>query len=231
MKPTEFDQMLASAVIEMSREPTLPATLDRLVALVVDTVESCEASVVLFEHRSQVTVVASDENLRDLVAEHVDLESAPAWTAHAQQRQIYVPDVSLDFRWPTLGEELSHGLGIHSLYAVPLTRPGKPWGALVAYSKRVDAFDAEEQATVRILAMHATAVVADAVQHQQLEDALSSRTVIGQATGIVMERSRLDATAAFGVLRKLSQDQNVKLRDIAGRVVETGDVGRPASES
>jgi AmiR/NasT family two-component response regulator len=231
MKHTEFDQMLASAVLEMSREPTLPATLDRLVALVVDTVESCEAAVVLYEHQSEVTVVASDENLRDLVAEHVELESAPAWTAHTQQEQVYVPDVALDFRWPALGEELSQRLGIHSLYAVPLTRRDRPWGALVAYGKTVDAFDAEEQATVRILAMHATAVVADAVQHRQLEDALSSRTVIGQATGIVMERFGLDAAAAFAVLRKLSQDENVKLRHVAGRVVDTGDLGVPNPDS
>ena len=67
MKPTSFDQMLASALLEMTSEPTLPATLDRIAALVVEMVESCDAAaVVLLEDHASATVVASDETLRDL---------------------------------------------------------------------------------------------------------------------------------------------------------------------
>ena len=113
---------------------------------------------------------------------------------------------------------------MHSLYALPLTRSGRPLGVLLAFAKTAGAFDEEDQETARILAIHATAQVADAVEHQQLERALSSRTVIGQATGIVMERYGLDSVKAFGVLRRLSQTENVKLRDIAAQVVESGQV-------
>jgi len=225
MKPTSFDQMLASALLEMTSEPTLPATLDRVVALVVEMVESCDAaSVVLLEDHESATVVASDETLRDLMLDHPDLESTPAWTVHQRQEPVHSADLTLDFRWPAMGEELSRRLGIHSLYALPLTHSERPLGVLMAFAKTTGAFGEDEQETVRILAIHATAQLADAVEHQQLERALSSRTVIGQATGIVMERYGLDSVRAFGVLRRLSQTENVKLREIASQVVDSGQV-------
>jgi len=225
MKPTSFDQMLASALLEMTSEPTLPATLDRIAALVVEMVESCDAAaVVLLEDHASATVVASDETLRDLLVDRADLESTPAWTVHQRQEPVHSADLTLDFRWPGMREELGRRLGMHSLYALPLTRSGRPLGVLLAFAKTAGAFDEEDQETARILAIHATAQVADAVEHQQLERALSSRTVIGQATGIVMERYGLDSVKAFGVLRRLSQTENVKLRDIAAQVVESGQV-------
>lgn len=226
MKPSTFDQVLASAVLEWTRDRTLPATLDHLVNLMVDVMETCDAAaVMLIGDRGVPSVVASDETLRELVCDHLSRESAAAWTAHVSQAPVHSPDVACDPRWPSLGAALSGTLGIHSLYAMPLAAPDRQLGALVIYAKGVDAFDAEDQETANILALHATVVLADAVEHEQLRTALNSRTVIGQATGIVMERFSLDATTAFGVLRRLSQAQNVKLRDIAAHVIETGKVG------
>ena len=104
MKPTTFNQMLASAVLEMTSEPTIPATLERVVTLVVEAIESCDAAAALhFENQTRATVVASDESLRDLVTDHVELKSAPAWTAHAEQEPVYSADLAVDSRWPALG--------------------------------------------------------------------------------------------------------------------------------
>ena len=58
----------------------------------------------------------------------------------------------------------------------------------------------------------------------QLQQALLSRDVIGQAKGILMERQRITADEAFDVLRKASQHLNVKLRNLAEHVVETGEI-------
>ena len=55
-----------------------------------------------------------------------------------------------------------------------------------------------------------------------LEEALRSRDVIGQAKGILMERFHLTPDQAFEQLRMASQQLNVKLRELAVRVAETG---------
>ena len=50
------------------------------------------------------------------------------------------------------------------------------------------------------------------------------RTVIGQATGILMERFDLPPDRAFSVLSRMSQQQNVKLRELAEQIVTTRTV-------
>ena len=57
----------------------------------------------------------------------------------------------------------------------------------------------------------------------QLRQALDAHRLIGQATGIMMERHRLSPARAFDLLRVASQTRNIKLRELAGRVVETGE--------
>jgi hypothetical protein len=54
--------------------------------------------------------------------------------------------------------------------------------------------------------------------------ALGTREIIGQAEGILIERERITADQAFQVLRKASQHLNVKLREVARYVVETGEI-------
>jgi hypothetical protein len=56
-------------------------------------------------------------------------------------------------------------------------------------------------------------------ENDQLKRALETRDVIGQAKGMIMERFSVDAVAAFAMLRKLSQDSNTRLTDIAERLV------------
>lgn len=56
----------------------------------------------------------------------------------------------------------------------------------------------------------------------QLRDAVEAHRIIGQATGILMERHRLTAALAFDRLRTASQNRNIKVREIAGRIVDTG---------
>ncbi|MCU1536031.1 MAG: sensor hybrid histidine kinase [Humibacillus sp.] len=61
-----------------------------------------------------------------------------------------------------------------------------------------------------------------AAKEEQLEQAIESHRVIGQAVGILIERHRATAVSAFEMLREASLDRNIKLREIAQRVVESG---------
>ena len=63
--------------------------------------------------------------------------------------------------------------------------------------------------------------------------AIARRTIIGQAEGILMERFSLDADQAFNVLRRVSQDSQRKLYEVAADLVRTGqlpaDAGSPGT--
>jgi AmiR/NasT family two-component response regulator len=51
---------------------------------------------------------------------------------------------------------------------------------------------------------------------------LLSRDVIGQAKGILMERLKVTPEDAFDLLRRASQQLNIKLREVARGLAETG---------
>ncbi|MGB3954190.1 MAG: ANTAR domain-containing protein [Brooklawnia sp.] len=56
---------------------------------------------------------------------------------------------------------------------------------------------------------------------------MSARDVIGQAKGILMERMKIPPDRAFDVLRSSSQHLNLKLREVARRLAETGELQHP----
>ena len=71
----------------------------------------------------------------------------------------------------------------------------------------------------------------DATDRETLEDriehlvlALEHRTVIGQATGILMERYQLTSHAAFKTLLRVSSEKNRKVHDLAQELVASGQV-------
>jgi AmiR/NasT family two-component response regulator len=75
-----------------------------------------------------------------------------------------------------------------------------------------------------IFATHAAVAMAHEQEQQDLRTAVSTREVIGQAQGILMERFRITSDMAFRLLVRASQDTNRKLRDIADELTSTGQL-------
>ena len=86
------------------------------------------------------------------------------------------------------------------------------------------AFDDDSVELGLVYAAHTSVAWNSMRREQQFRSALASRDVIGQAKGMLMERFNIDAVAAFQLLRRLSQESNTRLVDIAERLVAT----RPA---
>ena len=63
-----------------------------------------------------------------------------------------------------------------------------------------------------------------------LRDAIATRTIIGQATGLLAGQLNLTTPAAWRVMRRLSNETNIKLRDIARALVDAHD-GRGAPDA
>jgi hypothetical protein len=114
-------------------------------------------------------------------------------------------------------------------------------GWLSLYGHLPAAFGAIDRARGHLLATLAGLALdsasdraADLLRVDNLREALRTRELIGQAQGILMERERISADEAFDVLRRASQHVNVKLREIAQTLVDTGvspDVGREPKPS
>lgn len=94
--------------------------------------------------------------------------------------------------------------------------------ALNFYAESPRVFDDDSVEMGLIFAAHTTLAWNMLRREQQFQSALAGRDIIGQAKGMLMERFDIDAVAAFNLLRRLSQDSNVRISEIARRVVAAG---------
>jgi AmiR/NasT family two-component response regulator len=97
---------------------------------------------------------------------------------------------------------------------------------LNAYSRRAKAFTETDAEVVHLLCGHASVALAASKTKEDLRLALGTRTLIGQAEGVLMHAFDIDAEKAFAYMRRLSQDENVKLVKIAERIIENRDALR-----
>lgn len=133
-------------------------------------------------------------------------------------------DIEREARWRKFGPACAaHGYrAVLSTALLPDARPPQLSGALNIYSRHTEGFDATDADRALLLATHASlalahtrAVTTADLQAAHLRNAIDSRDVIGQAKGILMNRRGIGAEEAFEILRRTSQDLNVKLADLA----------------
>jgi GAF domain-containing protein len=134
-------------------------------------------------------------------------------------------DLAHDERWPKFVERSIQETSVRSMFGTRIFLSGKDRGALNFYADEPNVFD---QLDIGIGAMLST-IASVALQHSMeqqrrvnLEIALESSRVIGMAMGIIMSSHLVTADQAFDTLRRLSQESNRKLRDVAFDVAETG---------
>jgi hypothetical protein len=103
-------------------------------------------------------------------------------------------------------------------------------GALNLYSTRVGVFD-DAGEVGSLFAHQAGLAVAYAEQVTTLAEAVKTRTVIGQAVGIVMERYDMNDEHAFAYLKRVSSHGNVKLGLVAEELVASSRVNTAAPDA
>lgn len=112
-------------------------------------------------------------------------------------------------------------LGLLSALSLKLYTADRTAGALNLFGYEPRLWNSEAETIGMVLAAHAASAILASRESEQLQSALSTRDRIGQAKGIIMERFKIDDVRAFEMLRKLSQDTNTKLVDVAHRVIDT----------
>ena len=232
---------LANAFVGIARslssEPTVLATLQRIVDFAVATIEGCDlAGIFLLSGTGVATPVYSEPLALEADTAQQEAGQGPCLDALRGETIVYAQDLADDSRWPIFGPRAA-ALGLRSLLSCRLFTDGT-LGALNLYARVPGAYGLMDRTRAVVFAAHAGIALgaAQALESvtaslqgevnlvENLRSALASREVIGQAEGILIERERITPEQAFGVLRQASQHLNIKLREIAQYVVDTGEV-------
>ncbi|MGA2530770.1 MAG: GAF and ANTAR domain-containing protein [Acidimicrobiales bacterium] len=232
----------AGAFTEIARSlflaDSLQHTLKTAVDLCVVTIEACElAGALLFEGGAISARVGSDPVVDEIDAIQVRTGEGPCLDAIVRRLPFYADELGADARWPNFAPAAA-ARGIRSLLALPMAADGT-WGAINLYARYPQAFGVIDRARGLLLASMAGFACATARSHEDekrlaenLHTALVTRELIGQAQGILIERERITGDQAFHILRQASQHLNIKLREVAQDLVDTGqrpDTGSPTS--
>ncbi|MFF3886525.1 GAF and ANTAR domain-containing protein [Streptomyces sp. NPDC001914] len=221
----KFAMALADMARDLLAQDTVQATLDRIVEHAKVLINDCDEAGILTVRRGEVSALAATGDVvREADRIQQELQEGPCFDAVTDRRQLYViEDLSRPYeRWSRFAPELRK-LGMGSVMGFLLFTDEDALGALNVYSHTPDVFDEAAQRAGWILAAHAAVALSAARKQQQLGHALETRHEIGEAMGILMERHGLSEENAFAVLKKASQDHNIKLREIARTVCETGE--------
>ncbi len=151
-------------------------------------------------------------------------DEGPCVEAALDEVIVRTDDFRSEKRWPKYSPAVVE-LGVLSGVSFKLYTASRTAGALNLFAFKPNAFDGEAETIGTVLAAHAAAAVLASREGEELQSALTTRDRIGQAKGIIMERYGVDDIRAFEMLRRLSQDSNTRLVDIAQRVIETRGSG------
>lgn len=202
----------------------LDETLQRVVDLAIGYIDDCDGATMMLVRGGRVTTPASTStDARGADLAQYRSGQGPCLTAMREHRQVVIEDIQTDDRWPQWRDEVTK-LGWSSMIGLRLFVADETMGALNLYSRTTGAFDERTQAMADILASLAAVAMKAAISEAGLHSALESRDVIGQAKGVLMERQRLSGEQAFDHLRQMSNHHNVKLREIAHQITESGEI-------
>jgi GAF domain-containing protein len=229
---------LQNALLEADTVEQFLHELAVLAARTVGEGEGMSCGMALRRRGRPVSATACSDPLAS-EADRVQYQSddGPALHALRHARSVNVRDTATASRWPRFCRE-AESLGIRSCYAAPLIHDGEPAGAIMLYARRPGAFGQEETRRAEEFASHAAGALTLSLrmasctdQNDQLRSSIVSRAVIDQALGVIMATERCPQDKAFAMLRRVSQNSNVKVSDLAATIVTrvSGEPPKPTA--
>jgi AmiR/NasT family two-component response regulator len=216
---------LAHAARVFCAQQSLGETMTQVAGLAIEIVPGVDAAgLSVFDRHARDSVV-TDSFAGACEAVQFRLGRGPAVERALGDDVVVVDDLVKDARWPELTARL-HRLGVRALVACHLSGERVAPARLNLYARQPLPPDAVEVAA--LYAVHASVAMVHASEVAQLKDAMTTREHIGQAIGVLMHQHQLAPERVFEVLVHVSQELNIKLRDVAKIVLESridpGDV-------
>ncbi|MEV0431543.1 GAF and ANTAR domain-containing protein [Micromonospora sp. NPDC050495] len=210
----------------LADSPHVDVFLDQVVRVAAEVVAPTVACGLTVRRDGGAGTVSASADLAAQADEiQYGADEGPCLHALRSGTVVEVVDLRQDERWRGYREHALR-LGILSSLSLPMTIDGETVGALNLYATDRAAFDEPAHRHAVAFTDQATAALAvllrhadQALLHQQLTDAMASRSVIDQALGVLMGQQRCTAAEAFALLRQASQHRNRKLRDVATEII------------
>ncbi|MFW6188248.1 MAG: ANTAR domain-containing protein [Actinomycetota bacterium] len=172
------------------------------------------------------TVASSNARAEVLDEIQYDCGDGPCLTAARQQLIVHAPDLA-EGPWPEYGQAAA-AQGVHSAVAAPFDLPGPDKAALNVYAGSRNAFDEDAIAAITqevVAASTALRLALRLARHRETETdltaAMTSRTAIDVAVGIVIGQQGCTQQEAFDLLTAAAGRRGIKVRELAAEFVET----------
>jgi hypothetical protein len=214
---------IASAVRKINHaDASVDATLEAIALAARDSIPGFDLAGISTVDRdgTATTRAVSDPLVMKFDQLQYSLGEGPCLDALGAAHVVAVPHIRHEQRWPQYVPEVVK-LGLRSQMAVKLSLDGRgTLGGVNLYSTISDDIEPEAESITELFAIHAATTLGSVIQTEQLNQAMHTRKVIGQAIGILMERYDIPEDNAFRFLVRASQSDNIKVRDIAQRIVD-----------
>lgn len=212
--------VFAKLALELHEEPGVEETVEAVLQFALQAVSCTHAGVALSHRGVKLETVAVTDPVVELSDQlQLECDEGPSLDVIAERDTVLVPDTMDEPRYPDWSAKVAT-LGLRSVLSVRLAA-GSTLGVLQLFNTDPYAFESDDDGVAHILSRHASVALANARQEASLWHAIDARKLVGQAQGILMERFDINSDQAFAVLRRYSQDHNIKLRDVAQRLIDT----------
>ncbi|UQS23870.1 GAF and ANTAR domain-containing protein [Amycolatopsis thermalba] len=227
---------IAQELAEIGRlvdDDDVSATLSRYVARAVALLPGCDRATITA--RTDVgtaeVLAAAGKPLPEPPTDGSGPDPVTEALTYREPRRL--DDTATDRRWPAYGAHLRrHGFGSALTLPLPGTESGAAFSVLSTEPGR---FGDGSHDLALLFTLHAgVAFDNSALYHDNIrllghvQTALRTRTVIAQAQGLLMRHDDQSADEALAALKRMSQQRNVKLRDVAAALVAAHHAGRLA---
>jgi GAF domain-containing protein len=200
--------------------------LTGLTARCVELLDCAAAGILFADGDGHLRVIgASSEQIRLLELLQVQDEKGPCLDSYTTGRVVINSDLRSNSAWPAFADQ-SVLAGFPSVCAIPLRLRDATLGCLNLFmSEPVALSDADVQLAQALADVASIAVVQDhatraaVTRESQLQHALTSRTVIEQAKGMIAERAQVAMDRAFADLRTYARSSNRRLTEVAEALV------------
>ena len=222
VQPPDLAAALTQAAETINSKRSLEDTLEAIVRSARLSVAGLDHAGISIRHRdgSIETLAGTDQLVWELDDLQYRLHEGPCVDAIEGTPVVVVEHARHEQRWPHFIPEAVRR-GLRAQIGLRLYADQESLGGLNLYSTEAETIDPGVVHVAELFASHAALALGRARQEHHLNQALVSRTIIGQAIGILMERFQIDEDRAFQFLVRTSSTSQVKLRAVAQEVVDS----------